>query len=436
MERASSDGMARLTVDQAREALPPLDELRPILDHLATTSQPDPARTWAGSGRLGTLGSRLVPTGVSEAFARLASDHAAALAEIYGSVAKAIDALERDDRPAAARALLEAAALEERRDRPDRAEAYAGAAHRLSRDARDDATTALALRRWARAARARGQLVEALDRYASAFEIARAIGEPRSAAEAAVGAGNVLEDQGRWEGAAQWYADALAALDPVQGPVPERWHALLNLHIVARSRGALEESSRLLERAQIEAGAVEPEASRPFLDNARGQLAMATGQFAAAEAHLRSALGATSSSRARVTIRLNLSEALLAQNRILEAAEQARIAEQEAILGGLTPKLPEVYRLLGRIASADREPDAFVLFERALELVRERALPPIEEAMTLQAYAEHEARSGRDDVAEDLRRDAEARFEALGISHMRRPWADVFAPSPNESLQP
>jgi hypothetical protein len=133
---------------------------------------------------------------------------------------------------------------------------------------------------------------------------------------------------------------------------------------------------------------------------------------------------------------LNLAEALLAQGRILDAAEQARIAEQEAILGGLAPKLPEVYRLLGRIASADREPDAFVLFERALELVRERSFPPIEEAMTLQAYAEHEARSGRDDVAQDLRREAEARFEALGISHMRHPWADVFALSPDPIRRP
>jgi hypothetical protein len=130
---------------------------------------------------------------------------------------------------------------------------------------------------------------------------------------------------------------------------------------------------------------------------------------------------------------LNLAEALLAQRRLLDAADEARFAEQEAIRGGLAPKLPEVYRLLGRIASEDGEPDAFVLFERALELVRDRALPPLEEAMTLQAYAAHEARRGDDDVARALREEAEARFEALGISYMRHPWADVFGSAPDAS---
>src|SRR5688572_4685568 len=112
--------MARLTLDQAREVLPALDELRPILDHLLAASQPDPARTWAGSGRLGTLGSRLVPSGVSAAVGRLASENATALGQIYTAVAASLEALERDDRPAAARALLDAAFLEERRDRADR----------------------------------------------------------------------------------------------------------------------------------------------------------------------------------------------------------------------------------------------------------------------------------------------------------------------------
>jgi tetratricopeptide (TPR) repeat protein len=424
--------MARLTLDEARDALPPLDELRPVFDHLLARSQPDPARTWAGSGRLGTLGSRLVSgSSLAGVASRLASEHAAALSDIYQIVARALEALERADRPAAARALLEAAALEEKRDRPDRADAYAGAAYRAARDGKHDGTTALALRRWARAARALGNLAEALERYGHAYDIARAVSDGGAAAEAAVGAGNVLEDQGRWDEAATWYRRALEVAERGGEPLPERWYALLNLHIVVRSRGAIDESRELLERAQEAAAKVRVHDSVPLLENARGQLSMALGDFPAAEAHLRAALEAATTSRARVTIRLNLAEALLAQRRILDAAEQARTAEQEAIRAGLVPKLPEVYRLLGRIASADGEPDAFVLFERALELVRERALPPLEEAMTLQAYAEHEDRRGAADVASALRQEAGRRFEALGISHMRQAWADVFAPAPD-----
>jgi tetratricopeptide (TPR) repeat protein len=424
--------MARLTLDEARDALPPLDELRPVFDHLLARSQPDPARTWSGSGRLGTLGTRLVSgSSLSAVAGRLASEHAAALADIYGLVARALESLERDDRPAAARALLDAAALEEKRDRPDRTEAYAGAASRAARDGKHDATTALSLRRWARAARAVGKLAEAFDRYSHAYEIALAIADGSAAAEAAVGAGNVLEDQGRWEEASTWYRRALDVAERDGEPLSERWYALLNLHIVARSRGAIDESRVLLQRAQEASVNVRVPDRVPLLENARGQLAMAESDFPTAEAHLRAALESASGSRARVTIRLNLAEALLAQRRTLDAAEQARTAEQEAIRAGLVPKLPEVYRVLGRIASADGEPDAFVLFERALEIVRERALPPLEEAMTLQAYAEHEERRGASDVASALRQGAAQRFEALGISHMRQAWADVFAPAPD-----
>jgi tetratricopeptide (TPR) repeat protein len=429
--------MPRLTLDEAQEALPQLDELRPVFDQLLAASQPDPSQAWSGSGLLGTVGSRLVVSGsLTSAVARLAEEQGARLVEVYGMVARALEALEAGDRGAAARALLDAAALEERNDRPERAEAYAGAAYRAARDGRDHGPTALALRRWARAARSLGKFVDALDRYAAAHEAARAMSDARSAAEAAVGAGNVLEDQGRWDEAAEWYRSALAVLDPTQGPAPERWHAELCLHIVARSQGRIKESTAWLERAEQTAEAIEPEASRPFLENARGQLLMARGDFAGAEDHLRRALESTRDPRARVTIRLNLAETLLARERTLDASEAAREVEREAIRAGLLPKLPEVYRLLGRIASAEGDPDAFVLFERALTLVRERGLPPLEEAQTLQAYAEAEARRGEGDTAAELRREARERFEALGIFKLRHTWADVFGPESDHHTPP
>lgn len=429
--------MPRLTLDEAQEALPQLDELRPVFDHLVAGSLPDSSQVWSGSGRLGTMGSRLVASGsLTGAVERLVEEHAARLVEVYRAVARMLDALEEGNGAGAARALLDAAALEERQDRPERAEAYAAAAYRASRDYTDQVTTALSLRRWARAARALGKLPEALDRYAKAHEASQAISDPRGAAEAAVGAGNVLEDQGRWDEAAAWYHAALRAVDGIDGPIPERWHAELCLHIVARSRGAIDESNSWLERAQRTADAIEPAASRPFLENARGQLHMARGDFAEAETHLRAALASTRQTRARVTIQLNLAETLLARGRTLDAAEVAREAEREAIRAGLLPKLPEVYRLLGRIASDDGDPDAFVLFERALTLIRERGLPPLEEAQTLQAYAEAEARMGDQDAAAELRRQALDRFELLGIVQLRSTWADVYGPDTTITTPP
>lgn len=423
--------MKRLKLDEVRELLPALDELRPVLDLLLLRSEPDARHAWTRSGEVESAGDRLLPEGTAlSGAAELAEREGAHLLRLYQAVGRALRALEAGAEKEAAAALLDAAALEEGRDRPERAEAWSDAALRLVRGLRDRAPAALALRRSARAARARGHLEAALARYRECFRTARAIADPRGAAEAAVGAGNVLEQQGRWAEAEVWYLRALDELDGVEGHPPERWHALLNLHIARRSRGALEDSLAFLERAEEAARAAgEVRAALPFLENARGQLHLWAGRLEAAEAAFREALAAATSTAATVTIRLNLAEALLARGHLLEAAEEAREAEREALAGGVVGSLAEVYRLLGRIASRGGNPEAFVLFERALDLVHERRLPVLEEALTLQAYAEHEERLGEPDAARSLRERARARYRALGIEHLRHPWTEYFGPS-------
>lgn len=422
--------MKRLTLDEVWSALPDLDELRPIFDDLLARSEADDARAWSGSGELGTLGSRVMPEGnTAEDVASLARGEADRLATLYELVGRSLGALTRGDRGAAAAALLEAAAIEEDRDRPDRALAYAEAAYRAVEADPDRSTAALALRRSARALRTLGRLEESLGRYRRSHDLALGMSDARGAAEAAIGAGNVLEEQGLWDDAESWYGTALRALEVVEGPTPERWHALINLHIVARSRGSLEASRPLLAEAQDAADAEDPHAATPFLENARGQLLMAEGSYEEAEEHFRTAIEAATHARARITMRLNLAESFLARGRTLEAAEQARESEGEAIRARVITKLPEVYRMLGRIASAEGNPDAFVLFERALELVRERELPVLEEALTVQAYAEAEAGRGEDDTARHLREEARERFAELGMTTERQRWADVFGPA-------
>jgi tetratricopeptide (TPR) repeat protein len=420
--------MRRLTLDEVRSALPELEELRPVFDHLLANSEPDPGKAWLGSGQLGTVGSRLVDgMAIERDVGALAAREARSLAAVYEAAARALAGLASGRRDVAADALLSAAALEEGRDRPERAEAYAAAAHRMARDETDQRPATLALRRWARAARSQGKLSEALARYARAHEAALALRDARGAAEAAIGAGNVLEEQGRWADSAAWYRKALRAVAESESGTPERWHALLNLAIVTRSGGDLEAGERWLREAEAAAAAVDDaDTARSAIENAWGQLAMARGSFGEGELRLRAALDAASGARARVTIGLNLAECLLAQGRGMEAAELAREAERDAIHAGLVPKLPEVYRLLGRIASSEGDADAFVLFERALEIIRERGLPVLEEASTLQAYGECEARRGDAEAARHLLKEASERFQALGMSHMRQTWADVY----------
>ncbi len=427
--------MTRLSLDQVRTALPELDELRPIFEELLRRSEADDSRTWAGSGQLGTVGSRVVGTGaLADVTASLARREAERLASTYAKVAEALEALSEGDPEAAARAFLDVAAEEERLDHAERAFAYAEAAYRAVQDSRDRTTASLATRRAARALKAMGRLTQAFHRYRTGYDLAIGMSDARGAAEAAVGAGNVLEEQGRWEEAEAWYRTALKSLQDADAPSPERWHALLTLHIVARSRGAIEESIPLLEEASAAAAALGDESATPYVENARGQLLMAQGEYGDARQAFRSALDAAADARARIVIRLNLAESHLAAGRTLDAMEHARDAERETIRSRTVTKLPEVYRLLGRIAAAEDNPEAFVLFERALEIVRDYGLPAMEEALTLQAYAEAERRKGETEVAESLLERAKGLFSMSGADAVRQRWADVFGPARDDDI--
>lgn len=419
--------MKPLSVDQINEVLPELDELRPVLDHVLSLSAPDPARTWSGSGELGTVGERLVDVealeGSADALADAVREH---LSVIFREVIGAVRALARDEHGVAAAALVRAAELEERAGHLERAEACALASYRVARGMKDQRPAALALRRAARGARGQGKLQAALERYRDAYEIARDSFQGRAAAEAAIGAGNVVEQQGGWARAEEWYRRALESLESVAEPVAERWHACLNIHITLRTRGRVEESEPWLDEAEEVATSIDDRAARPYLENARGQLFMARGDFERAERRLREALAASEEPMARVTVRLNLAETLLARGRALDAAEEAREAEREAVTVPVVPRLPEVYRILGRIAAAERNSEAFVLFERAIQLVRERGLPAFEEALTLQAYAQFEEDRGEEQTARELRDRAMEIYEVLGIEYERNRWADLF----------
>lgn len=416
--------MTPLTLDQLRETLPPLDELRPVFDHVLATSTPPEGQRWASSALLGTAGGRIAQLDdVLRDFEAVAEVEARHLAAIHELVRVVLKALAADDRQVAAEALLEAAGLEEGRDRFDRAFAYADAAHRTLSTRDSTALSARAERRRARAARFSGRFDTAFRDYSGAYARAQALGDTQGAAEAAIGAGNVLEDQALWNDAEAWYGVAVAAMDRAGYDGAERWQALLNIHVVLRSQGRLAEAAERLAEARHAASSASDESALPFLENAEGQWLMADGSVEEAIDHLTLALAAAPNSRARVIIRLNLAEALHASGRTLDAAEEARRAERDAIAGSHESQLPEVYRLLGRLAADAGSADAFVLFERALSLIERRSLPRVQRARTLQMYAEAERTLGRHERASELAASASADYQAIGIQQ-RAPWAE------------
>lgn len=245
--------------------------------------------------------------------------------------------------------------------------------------------------------------------------MAAAAGDTRGAAVAATGLGNVDVDRGRWEDAGMWYLRALELLGEGGEASPEAWHAFQNLSIVARRRGDLEHCRRWLERAAKVASALDDPDAAVEVEHGWGMWALAAGDPVGAEGRFRSALGAAEDAKAVVTISVNLGQALLAQGRRLEAAEAAREAEVQALRSRVVIKLPEVYRLLGDVAAARGLEDAFVFYERALELIQAWGLPAWERLETLEGYARLAERSGNREEALARRAEAEALRRALAM---------------------
>lgn len=419
--------MSALTLDQLRAILPSTDEVQPIFRALLASSSPGDGDAWASSALLGTAGSRRADLSVTlTELAEVTKAEVAHIEAVHALLHAVLDAVNAGEQERAAEALLDVAGLEEGRDRQERARAYASAAYQVLAEKPTSRVKMKAQRRRARAARSLGHYDEAFADYAAAYAAAEATDDPQAAAEAAVGAGNVLEDQAQWNDAQVWYRAALASMDRLDYHGPERWHALLNLNVALRWQGKLEEAAPLLAQATAAAARVNDASAAAFIENARGQWYMARGDFEAAVDHLTLALAGSAHAKARVIIRVNLAEALLAAGRSLEASEEARRAERDAITARLGRQLPEVYRMLGRLAAHDGVSDAFVLFERSLALIEEERAPKIELARTLQMYAESERLLGRTDSAVELEASATQLYDALGIPPRAR-WADTPA---------
>lgn len=151
------------------------------------------------------------------------------------------------------------------------------------------------------------------------------------------------------------------------------------------------------------------------LANGWGMLRRSEGDSEAAAERFRSALLHARDPLARVTVSVNLGECLLELGQILDAGELARDAERVALTEGVLPKLPEVYRLLARVAEAQGHRDGLVFYERALDLIRARELPEFERAQTLEEYGRAEANAGRTDSARVKLSEAAHVYDALGI---------------------
>lgn len=402
-----------LRLERLLDVLPDAGSMQPLLERLMASTAPDPDRRWTASGELGTTGGRVVDVTGFEALAEAwVEEEAQRLRARVRLVAEIARALESGDTDVVVDKLLEGSESLEAAGAALDARAWADAAFDVARR-EGHARAPEALRRAARCARSSGDLDASARGYEKAHALAKDHGADRDAVIAATGRGNVAVDRGRWLEAERWYDRALALLgrDALTGAGRDearglRWRLYQNLGITHRERGDLEASAAFYERATEEATGLGDPAATVEIENGRGQVALAADEPRKAELHFRLALEAMEGSvpdSVRVAVRTNLAEALLREGRTLEAGTSAREAEAEAIRGRHVGRLPEVYRLLARVASARGEEEAFVLLDRTLELVRTAGLPAIEELRTLVAYAALRDEQGEHDIAIELR---------------------------------
>jgi tetratricopeptide (TPR) repeat protein len=420
-----------LRVERALALVPDADEFRPFVEAVIGASLRDPERAWAGSAAYATLGKRLVDADRLEALVpEMVERTRQRLEGLFGTLLQALRAQQDGDGAGAARALIRAGEAEEAERHLEKAASIYAHALEIARDLRDKEPQVLALRRLARVARTAGRLDEARGWYQQSYDLAVDQLDRAGQAVACQGLGNVCDDQGRRDEAALWYRRGLEASAGLGDPGLE-WPFYANLSVMAMLDGDLQQAERMLEEARARIEATGTEDAAAFWLNNRGLLLLESGDCAAAEALFREVLGRTRDAHWELTARVNLGHALARQDRLFEAAEEARQAEEIAILHRFISDLADVYALLGSLARLRRDEGGFVFYEQALEVCREHDLPDKTRAGILQGYGQLHTACGRRAEGHAYLEAALEIYRTLGFAQeAARVQADLAPPDP------
>jgi tetratricopeptide (TPR) repeat protein len=406
-----------LLVERALALVPDYEDFLPLSDALIGASRVDADKLWARSGAYATVGKRVVDPARVEEMVRVRLDRSQQrLRELFDLVLGAIREQQAGNPATAAEMLVRAGEMEETARRLDKADRIYRMALGISQDLREKEPHVLALRRLARTARTAGRLDEAWNWYEQSFQLAAGALDVEGQVIACQGLGNVCHDRGERDQARRWWEQGLQLAAGVDQPAME-WPLYINLSALSMLEGDLAESERLLDRARErmeQSGA--PDARMYWLNN-RGLLLLEHGDSAAAERVFREALAlAEAEGHWELTMRVNLGEALRGLGRLLEAEDEARRAEEVAIVHRLVPDLIDVYTLLGSIARDRCDQEGFVFYEQALRVCHERALPRKTEAAILHGYGQLHLACDRPEEGRGYLEAARDVYRALGFA--------------------
>jgi tetratricopeptide (TPR) repeat protein len=279
-----------------------------------------------------------------------------------------------------------------------------------------------------------GEYQEGARHYQRALVLAEAEFDRPGAIDACVGLGSVALERAEWGGAQAWYARALRLVEAAgEGGDELRVGRIAHqLGVLARRQGDLNAAGEQLRRARE---CFEPLAAglemAAVLD-AQGRLDAALGRPGPAAAAYREALAwvrrGERDTELEVTIQLHLAELLLETDRLLEAEEEMRRAEQVAINSNLTRRLVQIYTWLGKLRGRQGDETGFVFFEQAIELCRTFERAPQDEARVYHEYGLFRQRCGGADEARAYLERARDIFRSLGVdAEVERVSAELHA---------
>lgn len=403
-----------LLVERALALVPDYEEFLPLSDAVIGASRVDLEKVWARSGAYTTVGKRVVdPARVDELMRQLLEKSQQRLRELFDLVLGAIREQQGGNAATAVEMLVRAGEMEEGEGRLEKAERIYRMALGICQDLREKEPHVLALRRLGRAARTAGRLDEAWGWYEQSWQMAVDAMDLEGQVIACQGLGNVCDDRGERDRARLWWERGLELAAGLDAPALE-WPLFINLSVLSMLEGDLGEAERLLGRGRERMERTGAPGARLYWLNNRGLLQLEHGDAAAAEAVFREALP-EADGRWELTLRVNLGEALLRQGRLLEAADEARVAEEIAIVHRLVPDLVDVYNLLGAVARERCDEEGFVFYEQALRVCHERGLPRKTEAAILHGYGQLHCACGRPEEGRGYLEAARDVYRALGF---------------------
>jgi len=363
-----------LRVEQALRLLPDIDDLAPLrgcVVSLSSNRSPG-GGIWAGADPNGTIGKRTLDPGALRSRMPLVLDRVTRrVAVLYDAAVDALESEQSGDMSQAVRALVRAGEFEERSVRFSHARAWYRQALGIAEQLRDRQPEMETLCHLGRLESTRGYLDEGARAYQRSLALAEAEYDHAHAAGACQGLGDVLFAQSQWVGAEAWFSRGLqyaGANHTMKGSLSL---GLAQTALRRRDYGAAAEHAKValesFESARDSSGIVRALLTRGLIEAAQGKRSDVLVTYREALARLPTS---DVDGVLELAVRLNLAEIYLELGRLPDAEDEARRAENLAVINEQQGALARVYVIMGRLRGRQGDESGFVFFEQAIQLCR------------------------------------------------------------------